>query len=199
MKTIGIIGAGKIGKAFAAHVAKAGYPTIISNSRGPASLTETVEEIGHGIKAGTTAEAASADIIFLSVNWNKVEEALAGISNWENKIVIDATNAILPGFVPADLSGKVSSEIIASLVPGAQVVKAFNTLLAAVLASDPRDEGGNRILFYSGNNAEAKKAVQEIINKIGFAAIDLGKLDEGGRLQQFPGGPLAAQNLIKIK
>ena len=198
MKTIGIIGAGHIGKAFAGHVAKAGYPTIISNSRGPATLTNTVAEIGHNIKAGTTAEAAAADVIFLAVTWNKVEEALAGITNWENKIVIDTTNAILPGFVPADLGGKVSSQIVASLVPGAQVVKAFNTLPASVLASDPREAGGNRVIFYSGNHEEAKKTVLEIINQIGFVGIDLGKLDEGGRLQQFPGGVLAAQNLVKI-
>ncbi len=113
MKTIRIIGTGSIGKAFAAHVAKAGYPTVISNSRDPASLSSTVADIGYGIKAGTTTEAASAVIIFLSVPWNKVEEALSEVTNWENKIIIDATNAILPGFIPVDLQEKVASEIIA--------------------------------------------------------------------------------------
>ncbi|MFD1758004.1 NAD(P)-binding domain-containing protein [Rufibacter sediminis] len=106
MKTIGIIGAGKIGKAFAQHVAKAGYNAIISNSRGPESLQPVVEAIGHGIKAGTVTEAAAADIVFLAVPWNKLEEAVSGVESWENRLVIDATNAVLPGFVPADLGGR---------------------------------------------------------------------------------------------
>ncbi|MFD1758003.1 hypothetical protein ACFSC6_22520 [Rufibacter sediminis] len=72
-------------------------------------------------------------------------------------------------------------------------------MLAAVLASNPQEEGGSRVIFYSGNDAEAKKTVLEVINRIGFAGVDLGRLDEGGRLQQFPGGPLPALNLVKLK
>ncbi|KAA3439835.1 NADPH-dependent F420 reductase [Rufibacter hautae] len=199
MTKIGIIGAGKIGKAFARHAAKAGYDTLISNSRGPESLRPVVEEIGQGIKAGTTQEAAAADIVFLAVPWNKLEEAVAHVPSWENRVVIDATNAVLPGFVPADLDGQASSEVVASLLPGSKVVKAFNTLLAAVLAANPQEEGGNRVIFYSGNDAEAKRTVLDLINRIGFAGVDLGTLNEGGRLQQFPGGPLPALNLVKLK
>lgn len=198
MTTIGIIGAGKIGKALAMQLTKAGYEPLISNSRGPESLHALVEEIGNGIKAGTATEAASADVVFLAVLWNKLEEATAAIPSLEGRVVIDATNPVLPGFVAADLGGKASSEVVSSLVVGAKVVKAFNTLMAHVLGAGPEEAGGSRAVFYSGNDSEAKRTVAGIIERIGFAGIDLGRLDEGGRLQQFPGGPLPTLNLIKL-
>jgi predicted dinucleotide-binding enzyme len=199
MTKIGIIGAGNIGKALAGHVAKAGYETIISNSRGPESLRADVDEIGNGLKAGTVAEAAAADIVFLAVPWNKLQEVVSTVPTWDNRIVIDATNAILPGFKPADLSGQTSSEVVATMVPGAKLVKGFNTLLASVLSANPKEPNGNRVIFYSGNDGDAKKSVSEIIDRMGFAGVDLGSLEEGGKLQQFPGGPLPTLNLIKLQ
>jgi predicted dinucleotide-binding enzyme len=76
-------------------------------------------------------------------------------------------------------------------------VKAFNTLPAAVLAMDPAESGGHRVLFISGNDVEANSEVASLAAKFGFAPIILGKLSEGGLLQQF-GGPLAIQNLVKL-
>ena len=98
----------------------------------------------------------------------------------------------------ADLNGSTSSEIVASLAPGARVVKAANTLLRAVLAADPNEAGGHRVLFMSGDDAAAKAEVNDILGKVGFATIDLGGLASGGRLQQFPGGSLPTLNLIKL-
>jgi predicted dinucleotide-binding enzyme len=198
MTKIGIIGAGNIGKAFAGHVTKAGYETIISNSRGPESLRSTVAEIGNGLKAGTTAEAAAADIVFLAVPWDKLPDAISVVPTWDNRIVIDATNAILPGFVAAELGGKTSSEVVSSMVGSAKLVKAFNTLFASVLGASPTDAGGKRVIFYAGDNNEAKEVISELIDKIGFAGVDLGKLNEGGKLQHFPGGTLTTLNLIKV-
>lgn len=195
---IGIIGTGNIGKALAKHLANAGCETMISNSRGPESLTSIIKEIGNGLKAGTVAEATAKDIVFLALPWNKLQEALSGLPKWNDRIVVDATNPILPGFVMADLAGRTSSEIVSDLVPGAKLVKAFNTILAAILNSNPKEAGGSRVVFYSGNHEDAKKTVLEIINRCGFAGIDLGKLNEGGKLQQFPGGSLPTLNLIKL-
>ena len=194
---IGIVGAGGIGQAFASHVARAGYEVIVSNSRGPDSLAKLVSELGPRARAGTRAQAAQADVVFLSVRWEQVPDALAGLPGWGGRIVIDATNPILPGFRLAELTGSTSSEVVASLVPGARVVKAVNTLPVALLASDPRQAGGQRVLFLSGDDAEAKAQVGGILAKTGFATVDLGGLVSGGRLQQF-GGPLPALNLIKL-
>ena len=196
---IGIIGAGGIGQAFAGHVAKAGYETIVSNSRGPESLAKLVSELGPRAKAGTRQEAAQADVVVLAVNWEQVRPALTDLPAWNGRILIDATNPVVqPGFRLAELNGSTSSEIVASLVPGARVVKTANTLVRAMLAADPKQAGGHRVLFMSGDDVAAKAEVRGILEKVGFATIDLGGLASGGKLQQFPGGPLPTLNLIKL-
>jgi predicted dinucleotide-binding enzyme len=197
--SIGIIGSGAIGAAFARALARAGIEATISNSRGPDSLQELVRELGPSIKAGTREQAARADIVLVAVNWSKLSAALAGLPDWSGRIVVDANNPIeAPLFKPVDLNGRVSSEVFAELVPGARVVKAFNHLRADILAGEPRAAGGRRVLFYAGNDNAAKAEVGALIDRIDFAGIDLGSLAVGGKLAQFPGGPLPNQNFIKI-
>jgi 8-hydroxy-5-deazaflavin:NADPH oxidoreductase len=195
---IGILGAGGIGQAFAGHMARVGFEVILSNNHGPESLAATAKKLGGATRAGTREEAAQADVVLLSVPWQQWEPALSGLPPWNGRILIDATNAIVfPGFRPADLKGKTSSEVVASLAPGARVIKAINTLGKEIFASDPLEAGGRRVLFLSGDDKDAKKQVREMLEKAGFAVIDLGGLKDGGKLQQF-GGPLASQNLIKL-
>ncbi|MGH9868581.1 MAG: NADPH-dependent F420 reductase [Candidatus Polarisedimenticolia bacterium] len=197
--TIGIIGAGGIGQAFASQVAKVGYEVSLSNSRGPDSLADIVNTLGPRAKAVTRHQAAQADVVLLAVPWPRVREALSELPPWNGRILIDATNPVVqPGFRLADLEGSTSSQIVASLAPGARVVKAANTLLRAMLAADPKEAGGRRVLFMSGDDAAAKAVVGGILEKAGFATIDLGGLATGGSLQQFPGGPLPTLNLIKL-
>lgn len=197
--SIGIIGAGAIGSAFARALARGGIPAIISNSRGPESLRGLVKELGPTIAAGTRAEAASADMVFVAVNWSKLPAALAGLPAWNGRVVIDANNSIeAPLFRPAELNGRTSSEVFADLVPGAKVVKAFNHLQPALLSGDPHSEGGRRVLFYSGDDAKAKAKVGALIDRLGFFGLDLGPLSVGSRLVQFPGGPLPTHNFVKF-
>ena len=197
--TIGIIGSGAIGTAFARTLSRAGIKATISNSRGPDSLKDLVGELGPSIKAGTREEAARADIVFVAVNWTKLPAAMAGLPDWKGRIVVDANNPIeAPLFKPADLGCRVSSAVFADLVPGARVVKAFNHLRAELLAADPRSDGGQRVLFYSGDDKAAKAEIAVLIERHGFAGLDLGSLEVGGKLAQFPGGPLPNQNLVKI-
>jgi 8-hydroxy-5-deazaflavin:NADPH oxidoreductase len=196
---IGLIGTGKIGQALAAHLVKAGYKVVVSNSRGPASLVELVSQLGQNAKAGTRQEAAQQDLVILAVPWSEVGAALSDLPPWDDRILMDATNPVVqPGFRLADLNGKTSSEVVASLSPGARVVKAANTLLSVVLAADPKQAGGRRVLFISGDEVGAKEEVNGMLERMGFATIDLGGLAIGGKLQQFPGGPLPALNLIKL-
>jgi 8-hydroxy-5-deazaflavin:NADPH oxidoreductase len=96
-----------------------------------------------------------------------------------------------------DLNGRTSSELVADLVPGARVVKAGNTLGADVLGSDPQEAGGRRLIFVSGDDADAKSAVASLFEEAGFAAIDLGSLATGGAMQQIH-NPLAGLNLILL-
>ncbi|MBN3830934.1 NAD(P)-binding domain-containing protein [Burkholderia sp. Ac-20344] len=197
--SIGIIGAGNIGTAFARALARQGIPAILSNSRGPESLQALVRSIDDSIRAGTREEAAAQSIVLVAVNWSKLPPALAGLPDFGGRIVIDANNPIeAPLFKPAELHGRTSSEVFASLVPGARVVKAFNHLKPEWLAADPAEHGGQRVQFYAGDDDQAKAAVGALIGRLGFAGIDLGTLTVGGRLTQFPGGPLPALDLSRF-
>lgn len=199
MKTIGIIGAGNIGRAIATMLGRQGIAATLSNSRGPASLAEVVAAAGSSITAGTREEAAAKDIVFVAVNWSKLPAALKGLPAWDGRIVVDANNSIeAPLFQPADLGGRASSEVFAGLVPGARVVKAFNHLGAELLGADPTSDGGRRVLFYSGDDAAAKAEIGALIDRLGFFGIDLGPLAIGARLVQFPGGPLPTHNLVRF-
>jgi predicted dinucleotide-binding enzyme len=197
---IGIIGAGAIAQAVAKQALAAGYEVVLSNSRGPDSLKDIVRRLGSGASAGTREEAAALDVVVLSVPWPFVPEALAGLPDWNGRVLIDTTNPTSgpPDFKLAELGGRTSSQVVASLAPGARVVKAMNTLLAAVLGSNPSEAGGRRVVFMSGDEPTSKKDVTALLERFGFAVIDLGSLAIGGALQQFPGGPLPVHNLVKL-
>jgi predicted dinucleotide-binding enzyme len=195
--TLGIIGAGRLGQALARTARRADRPVVIANSRGPESLTSVVDALGAGITAGTTQDAARCAIVALAVPWAGVHDALAGLS-WSGEIVIDATNAVLiPSLEPLPLGGLTSSEIVAQLAPGAHVVKAANTFSAEVLGADPVQAGGRRVMLLCGDNAEAKRAVEQLFETAGFFPIDLGDLVTGSGMQQ-AGGPLAGHNLVRM-
>ena len=194
---IGIIGAGRLGQALARIARRANHPVVIANGRGPESLTSVVDALGAGVTAGTSHDAARCSIVALAVPWVSVRDALSELS-WSGQIVIDATNAVLiPSLEFVPLGGLTSSEIVSELVPGGRLVKAANTLAADVLGADPGEAGGRRVLFLSGDDAQAKGAVGALFDAAGFFAIDLGDLVSGGGLQQ-GGGALAGHNLVRI-
>jgi predicted dinucleotide-binding enzyme len=192
IKSVGIIGAGRIGQVMARTALRAGRRVVIANSRGPESLTSIVQELGDGVSAGTVTDAAAADLVVVAVMWPDVPRAVEGL-DWAGRIVLDPTN----DFDPSDLEGRTSSEVVADLVAPARVVKAANTLGAGVLGSDPQQSGGQRVIFLSGDDAQAKSEVTALFEDAGFFVLDLGGLREGGRMQQ-AGAPLAGQNLIRL-
>jgi len=212
---IGIIGAGALGSNLARALAKTGTAVTISNGRGPESLARLVGELGATVKAGTTQEAARADIVFLAVRWSNLKKVLGGLPAWNGRIVVDSTNPVewiepnspeakdpsnplaAYGIKAVDLGGRHSSSIVRELVPGARLVKAFNHLDASVLPQ-PTVSGGQRVLFYSGDDADAKATVRELMQKAGFVPIDLGALDTGGPLASLPSGALAGASFVRI-
>ena len=179
---VGIIGAGRIGQAMARTALRAGRTVVISNSRGPQTLASVVETLGEGVSAGSVEQASAAAIVVLAVPWGNVRDAVHGLE-WSGQVVIDATN----DFDPSDLNGRTSSEVVAGLVSPARVVKAANTLGAAVLASDPDEAGGRRVIFLSGDDVDAKSEVIALFEDAGFVTIDLGGLVAGGVMQQLGG------------
>lgn len=213
--SIGIIGAGALGSNVARLLAKNGISATIANSRGPSSLAGLIEEVGPSIKAGTVEEAARADIVLVALRWVDLKKALGSLPAWNGRVVIDGTNAVefldpnspdakdpnnplaAYGIKAVDLGGRYSTQVFQELVPGARVVKAFNHLDVRLLP-EPVTSGGKRVLFYSGNDVDAKTEVRKILEQTGHFPIDLGILDVGGPLVSVPFGPLAAINLIKF-
>lgn len=195
---IGMIGAGRVAQSVARFLLPAGHTVLLSNSRGPESLSELVAEMGPGATAGTVEEAAQAPIVLLAVPWAAVPKALSGLPAWEGRILIDATNQYVTEgsqLVVADLGGRGSSEIVAELAPGARAVKAINSVFIKNFAAGPRLGEVRRVIFLSGDDESAKREVGTLITALGFAVIDLGDLQTGGQVQQ-AGGPLAGLDLF---
>lgn len=183
-----ILGSGAIGSALARRFAASGVEVAIANSKGPETLADLASKLGSELKPVIAAEALQADVVILAIPFDAVPNAVKGVK-WAGRIVVDATNAIdFPNFVPRDLKGRLSTHIVADAVPGARVVKAFNTLLAATLGADPAAYGGRRALFVSSDDSTARGAIIDLVERLGFAAVDLGAIAEGGRAQQFGGG-----------
>jgi predicted dinucleotide-binding enzyme len=191
---IGVIGSGNIGGTAARLFAAAGHDVAVANSRGPASLGDLVAELGHRGRAATVEEAAAFGEAVLVAIPLRAYDALPP-APFAGRVVIDANN-YYPGRdgqrAELDDGATTSSELLAAHVEGARVVKAFNTMYFETLAAEgapdaTRDE--RLVLFVAGDDAEAKALVCELIEQIGFAAVDTGSLAEGGRRQQ-PGAPL---------
>ncbi len=188
MTTIGLIGAGHIGSQIARLAVSHDYDVVISNSRGPETLTNLVAELGPRAKAGTVMDAAKAgDIVVVTIplrNYRSVPvEPLKG------KIVID-TNNYYPqrdGHIPElDNESTTTSELLQAHLPESKVVKAFNHIYAAQLTTDgtPRGSKNRRALVIAGDDAAAKATVARLLDDFGFDTVDAGPLKEGWRIQR---------------
>jgi 8-hydroxy-5-deazaflavin:NADPH oxidoreductase len=197
--TVGTIGAGNVAQTIARLALAAGHNVILSNSRGPESLTELASELGANASAGSAAEAAQADLVILAVGWDVVPAAVQDLVDWDGRIVIDATNQWHHHDPAAevDLGDQTGSEHIATLMPGARVVKAFNTVFMNVVTKSADRSDGPLVIFLAGDDTDAKATVSTLIESLGLAPVDLGQLRQGGRLMQ-AGGPLIALHLTKI-
>jgi predicted dinucleotide-binding enzyme len=188
MATIGLIGAGHIGSQIARLAAANGYDVVISNSRGPETLSALVAELGPKARAATPAEAATeGDIVVVTIplkNYRSVPvEPLAG------KIVID-TNNYYPqrdGHIQElDNESTTTSELLQAHLPASKVVKAFNHIYAAELTTDGRPAGtkDRRALVVAGNDEAARTTVAHLLDRFGFDTVDVGQLSESWRIQR---------------
>jgi 8-hydroxy-5-deazaflavin:NADPH oxidoreductase len=192
---IGILGAGNVGLAVGRRLVGAGHRVLLSSARGPAALAPVAHSIG--AQAASVADAASQDLVLLAVPWLAVPDTLDPLPDWQGRILVDATNPFVT-FDPltlADLEGRSASAIVVEHAPGARVVKAFNSIAMTNFEKGPRHADAQRVLFVSGDDVAAKGTVRQLITELGYAPIDLGGLDAGGRLQQ-AGGALAAIDLM---
>jgi predicted dinucleotide-binding enzyme len=158
-----------------------------------------IKELGPGASAVSVVEAAKCEMVLLAVPWDNVPETLAGISKWNDRILIDGTNPFhgkAGTFTPAHVGNLSTSQLVAALAKGARVVKAFNNMRAPNLEADPSVNGAKRLAFLSGDDEGAKKQVNVFLKKLGYAVVDLGNLRDGGFFQQ-AGGPLAGRDFLE--
>ena len=185
---IGIVGAGMIGAAAARLFVRAGHEVAVSNSRGPESLRPLVEALGGRARAAATVDEAAevGEVVLGAVPWRS-PEALPRPESVEGRVVIDAMNPYAPDGGTIDLGDSTSSEETRRRLPGARLVKAFNTIWYQHLATRGRTDlpvDERHAVFLAGDDAEAKATVARLIEEIGFAPVDTGSLREGGRRQQ---------------
>ena len=192
-----IIGLGKIGAAIAHAFANQDIKVAVAGRR---PLDALAAQIGTSLVPQRIEDAIKADVVILAVPFEAHEDIARVAESWQGKIVIDAMNAY--GIPPKQLDGLPSSAFVAKAFAGAKLVKAFNHLPAATLAQGPRtSHGGRRVVFVSSDDDSASASVSALVDRLGFAPVELGKIGEGGLLVQARGdtwGRLIFQDLVKF-
>ena len=188
---IAVIGSGNIGGTAAGLFAAAGHEVAIGNSRGPASLAPLIKQIGSRAHAATVEDAARfGQVALVAIPFGKYGTLPA--AELSGKVVVDAMNYYPDRDGQIDFGTLTSSELVARHLAGARIVKAFNTMYFETLAAQGRADrpiDGRLALFVAGDDADAKALVSRLIEEIGFAPIDTGRLSDGGRVQQ-PGSAI---------
>jgi len=188
MTTLGIIGAGHIGSNVARAAIAAGYDIVISNSRGPETLTELIDALGPKAKAATASDAAqAADFALVAVPLGKYKNV--PVDGLAGKVVMDSNNYYpqRDGRIPAlDNNENTTSGLLQEHLPTSKVVKAFNNIPAKDIPTtgSPSGTPGRRALPIAGNDAGARARVAKFLDEIGFDAVDLGTLDESWKVER---------------
>lgn len=185
MTTIGVIGAGHIGRSFSIAAIRAGYDVVISNASGPETLGDLIDELGPKASAASAADAAAAgDFALVAIPLPATEgvpiEPLGG------KVVLTTNNyfAQRDGPIPEIDNGKVTVPgYVQAHLPTSKVARAFNHIEAAQIVSDgtPMGTPNRRALAYAGD-PDAKPRAAELYEAFGFDAVDAGGLHDAWRL-----------------
>ncbi|MDP9886358.1 putative dinucleotide-binding enzyme [Sinomonas atrocyanea] len=188
MTTIGFIGSGHIGSQLARLAVRSGYDVVVSNSRGPETLSGLVGELGPHARAATAREAAAAaDLAVVTIPLKNIDQV--PVEELSGKTVVD-TNNYYPqrdGSIRAlDTEETTTAEMLQAHLPSSHVVKAFNHIYARDLTSDPLPAGApdRRALVIAGDDENAKAQVSRLIDEFGFDVVDAGPLAEGWRIQR---------------
>jgi 8-hydroxy-5-deazaflavin:NADPH oxidoreductase len=180
---IAIIGAGNVGKALATSFRRAGHDVVIA-SRDPEDAGSVAGATTSRVATSNAQAAAGADLVVLAIPFSSAPEVAADIAKAvAGKPVVDATNRMSFGANGPDIDTTTSNaEELAGLLPGAYVIKAFNTIFATH-QSDPIAEGVQLSGFVAGDDAEAKATVLELVAEIGLEPVDVGPLVRARQLE----------------
>jgi polyisoprenoid-binding protein YceI/predicted dinucleotide-binding enzyme len=190
-----IIGTGNIGRALAERFADHGVRAVIANTRGPESIDTS--HFGSVVTPVTLNQALTADMIIVAIPFLAVRELGFSRPDWSGKIIVDTTNAFLLPNADEVLNGRLSTELNTEAFPGAAVVKAFNQTAVKQFTEKRPPEFGKRVVFVASNSPAASASIAHLAEKLGFAAIQLGRIDEGGVLIQARNA-LTLRNLYEL-
>ena len=202
MTTIGIIGAGHIGSQIARKAVELGYDVVISNSRGPETLTELVAELGPRARAATAAEAAAAgDFAVVTVPLKSIGDVPA--QPLEGKIVIDTNNYYWERdgrFPELDSGQETTSGLLQKHLPTSKVAKGFNHIMAKEITSDgtPAGTEGRRALATASDFPEAVELVTRFYDEFGFDTVNVGPLSESWRVERDRPAYVIRQNAAEL-
>jgi 8-hydroxy-5-deazaflavin:NADPH oxidoreductase len=182
---IAILGSGSVGGKLARLWHQKGHEVILGVRNANSDRTQaTIKACDSQINATTFDNAVAASrIVLLAVPWEAAKETIASVSSWQKKILIDCINPLGPDFASLQLGHFTSAaEEIAAWAPEAKVIKAFNTVTAAIL-DDPDFAGVPAGNFICGDDANAKDKVADLVEELGFEAIDSGPLQNARLLE----------------
>ena len=187
MTRMGIIGSGSIGAGLARLAVAADHDIMIANSRGPETLAALVSDLGTGAQAGTVDEAARyGDLTILAIPLSAYEslpaEALSGRTVLSTGNYYPSRDGRITVLDSLDLA---TAEYEATLLPGAETVKAFNNIVAHHIPSLARPAGAQDRsgMAVSGDSDEATALVSEVVDSFGFDPVDAGPLAESWRVE----------------
>ncbi|NGX07534.1 NAD(P)-binding domain-containing protein [Mycobacteroides franklinii] len=191
---VGVIGTGHARRAIAHRIVDSRIPVVLTNTRGTLSMADLCSRLGPLASADHIGGAVATDAVVLALPFVRVPELAEAVPDWSGRIVIDATNQFATyrpghsGYV--DLGDETGSEWVARQLPGATVIKAFNTMTLDYLRAEPVRREGRQVAFFAGDDAGASLQFDEFLEVLGFAPVYLGSLRVGGRLMEL-GGPLS--------
>jgi predicted dinucleotide-binding enzyme len=181
---IGIVGSGNVGGTLGRRFAEVGHEVIFGSRRPESDEARALARIPGARVASPKDAAQSAEVAVLATPWPATREALRGLGDLTGKMLLDATNPLLPDLSGLDPGNSFSGgEQVAQWAPGARVVKIFNTIGYNVMAN-PTFAAGPATLYYCGDDAAAKKVAHDLAAQIGFDPLDAGPLVKARVLEQ---------------
>ncbi|MFM2056492.1 MAG: hypothetical protein RLY71_877 [Pseudomonadota bacterium] len=185
---ITVLGAGNMGAAFVKQLTRAGHQVSVT-ARDSAKAAQVAAAYPGAIAVAVAGAAAQADAVVLATGYGDAVAALASLGDLTGKVVIDITNPLTPDYMGLTIGHDTSAaEQIAQAIPGAQVVKAFNTVFAQVLAEGADFGAGRKVsVFVASDSAAAKQTASGIAESIGFEVIDAGGLKNARYLEPLGG------------
>lgn len=188
---ITIIGAGNMASGLVKQLAKAGHQIRITSRDG--AKAQALASGHANVSAAPAAEALGrSDVVIVATGFADAVPALRSLGDITGKVVVDITNPLTADYMGLTIGHTTSAaEEIARAVPGAEVVKAFNTVFAQVLANGPKLAGGEQVpVFLATDSARARETVKALVDSIGFKPVDAGGLKNARYLE-----PLAGLNI----